>query len=181
MFFENTEDLAQNKLLLLYIIDKSDNSLSNNEITELVLKHNYMNYFMVQQYLSELVTSGFIEYKGHKDRKVYNLLEKGKTALTYFEKRIPDDIRKQILKLFSKDAEKKNKSTHIVGDYYKKSNNEYTVNLKLIENAETLLSLYLSVPSKKQAEKICQVWKDKTEYIYKNLLNILFDDDITSF
>lgn len=180
MFLENTEDLAQNKLLLMYIIDKSDNLLSNNEITELVLKYNYMNYFLVQQYLSELIGSGFLEYKYSGDKKVYILLEKGKTALSYFEKRIPDDIRKQILSLFSKDIEKKNKPTHIVGEYFKKSNNEYTVNLKLIENAETLMSLYLSVPTKKQAEKICQVWKDRTEYIYKNLLNILVDDEITS-
>lgn len=63
MFLENTEELAQNKLLLLYIIDKSNSSLTNNELTELVLKNNYMNYFLVQQYLSELIESGFIEYK----------------------------------------------------------------------------------------------------------------------
>lgn len=180
MFFENTEELAQNKLLLLYIIDKSNNSLTNNEITELVLKNNYMNYFLVQQYLSELVNSGFIEYKKIKDKNVYILLEKGKATLSYFEGRIPNDTKKQILSLFSKDDEEKNKPTHIVGEYYKNSNNEYTVNLKLIEKSETLFSLYLSVPTKNQAEHICQVWKNKTEYIYKNLLNMLVDDEITS-
>ena len=45
MFIENTESLAQNKLLLLYIIDKSENSLTNEEITEFLLENNYMNIF----------------------------------------------------------------------------------------------------------------------------------------
>ena len=44
MFTENTEELAQNKLLLLFIINKSK-PLTNEEITEFILENNYMNYF----------------------------------------------------------------------------------------------------------------------------------------
>ncbi|NLX61220.1 MAG: DUF4364 family protein [Tissierellia bacterium] len=180
MFLENTEELAQNKLLLLYIIDRSNSSLTNNEITELVLKNNYMNYFLVQQYLSELVNSGFVEYKKNKDKNknVYIIHEKGKAALSYFEGRIPKEIKEEILSIFPNNEEVI-KSTNIIGEYYKNASNEYTVNLKLIEKGETLFSLYLSVPTKEQAEHICQVWKNKTEYIYKNLLNMLVDDKIT--
>lgn len=178
MFFENTEDLAQNKLLLLFIIDKSNNSLTNNEITELVLKYNYMNYFLIQQYLSELLNSGFIEYKKVNDKEVYSLLEKGKSTLSYFESRIPEDTKNEILSLFSNENDKQKKATQIAGNFYKKSDNEYVVNLKLIENGESLFSLYLNVPTKKQAEHILRVWKEKTEYIYKNLLNMLIDDDL---
>ena len=36
MLIENTEELAQNKLLLLYIIDRPQVPLSNSEITEFV-------------------------------------------------------------------------------------------------------------------------------------------------
>lgn len=54
------------------------------------------------------------------------------------------------------------------------------VNLKLVENEETLFSLYLNVPTDKEADKICHTWKNNTEYIYKNILNILVDEKITS-
>ena len=67
MFNDNTEELAQNKLILLYIIDKSQSSLSNSQITEIVLEDNYMNYFLIQQFLSELVKSKFIEYTKNKE------------------------------------------------------------------------------------------------------------------
>lgn len=179
MFFENTEELAQNKLLLLYIIDSSQNSLSNNELTEFVLQNNYMNYFLVQQYLSELIDSGFIEYKDNENKKIYFLLEKGKATLSYFEDRIPKATKENITVNFF-NHESNNKTTKILGEYSKIKDNEYTVNLRLIEKNETLFNLYLSVATEKQAQKICEVWQNKTEYIYKNLLNMLADDEITS-
>ena len=81
MFIENTEELAQNKLLLLYIIDKSSVQLSNQDITELILEKNYMNYFLIQQYLSELVRTSFIEVVESDSKKVYKVLEKGSITL----------------------------------------------------------------------------------------------------
>ena len=93
MFAENTEELAQNKLLLLYIIDKAEKPLTNEEITEFMLENNYMNYFLIQQYLSELTSSKFIEYVHEDDKKIYKMLNKGKITLYYFQDRIPEDIK----------------------------------------------------------------------------------------
>jgi predicted transcriptional regulator len=180
MFIENTEELAQNKLLLLYIMDKSENHLTNGEITEFVLEKNYMNYFLIQQYLSELMESNFIEYIDEEGKKVYMLLNKGKITLSYFEDRISANIKKDISDKFIQIKENEKKATQVIGEYFQKSPNEYIVNLKLIENTEKLFSLYLNVATIKQAEIICDTWKNNTEYIYKNLLNMLADDKITS-
>ena len=180
MFIENTESLAQNKLLLLYIIDKSENSLTNEEITEFLLENNYMNYFLIQQYLSELIQSGFIEYINKKDKKIYILLNKGKITLSFFEDRISTKIKEEISDKFIKIKEDEKIATQVTGEYFQKCPDKYIVNLKLVENTETLFSLYLNVTTIKQAEKICNTWKDNTEFIYKNLLNMLADDKIIS-
>ena len=180
MFIENTEELAQNKLLLLYIIDKSENSLSNEEISEFVLEKNLMNYFLIQQYLSELIESNFIEYVDTEDKKVYILLDKGKITLSYFEDRISTSIKEEICAKFTKIKEDEKKATQIIGEYFQKTDNEYIVNLRLIENTQNLFSLYLNVVTEKEGEIICNTWKSNTEYIYKNLLNMLVDDKITS-
>ncbi|NLV88030.1 MAG: DUF4364 family protein, partial [Tissierellia bacterium] len=82
MYLGNTEELAQNKLLLLYIIKFSNRTFTNNELTEFVLERNYMNYFFIQQYLSELVDSHFIEKTNTDSKEVYKLLEKGEIALS---------------------------------------------------------------------------------------------------
>ena len=176
MYLGNTEELAQNKLLLLYIIKFSNRTFTNNELTEFVLERNYMNYFFIQQYLSELVDSHFIEKTNTDSKEVYKLLEKGEIALSYFEDRIPNSIKEELEIDFKRFKNKNKKETQVVSDYYSKENNQYVVNLKLVENEEVLFSLYLDVATKEQAELICERWSNNTEYIYKNIINILTED-----
>ena len=179
MFIENTEELAQNKLLLLYLIKLSPNTFTNSEITEFVLTKNYMNFFLVQQYLSELTESNFIETVEENSREIYNILEKGEIALSYFQDRIPNKIKEELNKEFGK-IEKQNKiETQVITDYYEKANNQYVVNLKLMENEDTLFSLYLDVATKKHVELICNRWKEEPEFIYQNIINILTNEKTT--
>ncbi|WP_353092561.1 DUF4364 family protein [Tissierella praeacuta] len=179
MFIENTEELAQNKLLLLYIIKSSPNPFTNGEIIEFVLEKNYMNFFLVQQYLIELVDSKFVELISDDEKEVYNILEKGEVALSYFEDRISNKVKEELNKEFNQ-IEKENKiKTQVLTDYYEKANNQYVVNLKLIENEDTLFSLYLDVSTKKHVELICNKWKENPGFIYQNIINILIDENIT--
>lgn len=179
MFIENTEELAQNKLLLLYLIKLSPNTFTNSEVTEFVLTKNYMNFFLVQQYLSELTESNFIETVEDNSREIYNILEKGEIALSYFQDRIPNKIKEELNREFGK-IEKQNKiETQVVTDYYEKANNQYVVNLKLMENEDTLFSLYLDVSTKKHVDLICNRWKEDPEFIYQNIINILTNEKTT--
>lgn len=175
MFIENTEELAQSKLLLLYIIDKSETPLTNAQITEFVLENNYMNYFLIQQFLSELVASQFIENSRNGNKEIYTLLEKGKITLDYFIDRIPEEIKKDIDKNFKIKEEEIKRETQVIGDCFKKNENEYIVNLKLVENDTTLFSLYLNVVSNEQAKTICDNWKTDPSKIYQQILNTLIN------
>ena len=179
MFIENTEELAQNKLLLLYVIKTSINPFNNNQITEFMLEKNYMNYFLVQQYLSELISSGFIEVVVQDSEEVYNIIEKGEIALSYFEERIPDKVKSELNDEFIKVEKEEEFETQVITEYYEKENNQFVVNLKLVENEDTLFSLYLDVATKKQADLICERWKENTEYIYQNIINLLTDEKTT--
>lgn len=177
MFIENTEELAQNKLLLLYIIDKSEVPLTNAQITEFVLENNYMNYFLIQQFLSELVNSKFVEYSKKDVKECYTLLSKGKTTLNYFIDRIPESIKKDINDKFEVKKQEIKRETQIIGDYFKKSDTEYVVNLKLVENDVSLFSLYLNVVSSNQAKLICNNWKSNPNYVYQEILKTLIKED----
>ena len=44
MMFEDTLELAENKLLLLYIFDKIKIPITNNKITQIILENNFINY-----------------------------------------------------------------------------------------------------------------------------------------
>lgn len=177
MFTDNTEELAQNKLILLYIIKKSPQLFTKEGINNYILENNYMNYFFLQQYLLDLVNSKFISYSLDKEtgEYIYKLEKEGDLTLNYFSSKIPEDIKNKLhedFKISKKNIEIK---TQVLSEYYKNDSNEYIVNLKLVENQDTLFSLYLNVVSEDQAKIIENKWKESTDEIYSKVMNIFIN------
>lgn len=175
MFTENTEELAQNKLIILYIINMADIPMDNSDITQFVLENSYMNYFMVQQYLSELVASNFIKFYSKDGHEYYEITQKGTKTLDYFIDRIPEHVKKDIDEKYNIKKNEMIKETQIIGSYYKKNKSEYIVTLKVIEKDITLFNLSLNVVSNKQAKMICETWKNNPQEIYEKVLNLLIN------
>ncbi len=172
MFTDNTAEMAQNKLLLLYIINESPYSFSKNQLTEFILEKNYMNYFFLQQYLSELIETDFIKISTEDEDAKYIISEKGKITLKYFDTKIPKSIKQELETEFNTQKLIQKKEAQVFSEYFQKEDNQYTVNLKLVENEDVLFSLYLNVASAKQAKMICQAWKEKPDSIYRNIINL---------
>lgn len=173
MFSDTTEELAQNKLLLLYIIKLSSSEFTKTELTNFILEKDLLNYFSIQQYLGELVEAQFLEAIEEDKEVRYNILEKGESALYYFSSKIPKDIRESLKEDFKVQEIEKQKETQVIGEYYEKDNGQYMVNLRLVENGEVLYSLYLNVASMEQAQLICKSWKERTDKIYIDTINML--------
>ena len=70
--FENSAELAENKLLVLYTLQRLNRLISNSQLTEILLQNNLINYFTLQQCISELEESNFIHYDKVNEK---NLLE----------------------------------------------------------------------------------------------------------
>lgn len=177
MFVEDSKELAQHKLILLYIINKIDFQATNSEITQFVLENNVMNYFYVQQYLSELINTKFIEIDNDDDKEYYELTKLGEDTLKYFDYKIPNEIKESIDIKYEERLEQKKKETQILADYFKKNDLEFIVTLKVIENEITLFNLTLNVPSIKQAKVICNNWKDNPQDIYKKIFDLVISKD----
>ncbi|MGO1369182.1 MAG: DUF4364 family protein [Senegalia sp. (in: firmicutes)] len=173
MFIENSDELAQNKLILLYIFEKIDYPITNSEITQFVLENNHMNYFLVQQYLSELVSTNFISIKTQDGNEYYNITNNGKKVLGLFEGRISINTKEIIDDKCSIKKQEKIKEKQIIGNYYKKNDVEYIVNLKVVENDNTIFTLSLNVVSNEQAKMICNNWRENPQIIYKDFIDIL--------
>ena len=81
--YDNTRALAENKLIILYLIEKIEIPLSNSEICQFALEKNLMDYFSVQQYLSELVDSGLLEMTTENNSTRYTTTPPGKETPNY--------------------------------------------------------------------------------------------------
>ncbi|VYU08108.1 DUF4364 family protein [Clostridium tertium] len=175
--YENSAELAENKLLVLYVMDSLKQPITNTQLTEIILENNFINYFTLQQYISELISTDFLRYEVVNDKNLINITEKGRNTLSFFADRI-SAIKKKIIDDYLHsiiDSIKKELTIH--SDYTIGKDDSFLVNLQALENDNLLMSLKVSVPSKKQALSLCNRWKENPSDIYTKIMNSLFSDD----
>ena len=175
--FENTTELAENKLLLLYVLEVLNRPISNTQLTEIVLENNLINYFTLQQYISELDSSQFISYKDVNEKKLLIITKKGENVLSFFKDRISPSKIAIVNSYLNDKLDLIKKELTVQSDYTLEKNDSFLVDLKALEDNSTLMELKISVPTKKQAISLCSRWQNNPSDIYTNIVNLLFSED----
>ena len=93
---ESIRQLAEHKLIILYLLQKMGIALSNSEICQFLLEKNYMDYFSVQQYLAELVEAGWLEKSREQNNTRYTITDEGEETVNYFLNHISEDAKVEI-------------------------------------------------------------------------------------
>ncbi len=174
--FNNSQESAENKLIILLVMNQFSIPLTNSQVMEFVLEKDYMNYFFLQQALGELVSSGMLEYSQSDENFFYLITEKGKNTLQYFSERLELQLRASIEKSVSLKKQMLLRELQVLADYVKERDNEYIVDLKVVENNITLIELKLNVVSNKQAKQICEKWKNEAPHLYGDILKLLVEE-----
>ena len=162
------------KLMILYMLNRLDCQLTNTQLSSFFIENNYTDYFNIQQTLSELVTSGFVEKVMIRNTSYYSITGEGYTSLTFFKNQIPRGALEDINSFLDahKNALKNEVGTQ--SDYYKHIDGDYIAHCKVSEGKSLLYEINVSVPSEEEAKRICQNFRGYSEdiysYIMKNLL-----------
>lgn len=175
--YETSAELAENKLLVLYVIKSLRQPISKIQLTEIILENNFINYFTLQQYISELEIAEFVEYIEKNNKKLITITTKGENVLSIFNDRISPIKRDIIDNYISKAIDNIKKELTIHSDYTIEKNNSFIVNLKALEDETLLIDLKISVPTKKQATSLCNRWKENPSDIYTKIVQVLFSDE----
>ncbi len=171
--FEDTLELAENKLLLLYLFNKIKFPVSNNQITQIVLENNFINYFTLQQYLTELVSSNFLKCTDESGNHRFAITEKGNKVLSLFGNRISETKIETIDNYLGQKINNIKKEVTVTADYTIEHKNNFIVNLKALENDSILIDIKINVGSNKQARDLCQKWKNDSSELYNKIIQLL--------
>lgn len=166
----SNQELSLNKLIILYMLNILQKPLSNSKISEFILNKNYTNYFSLQEYLGQMLESELIKVISKAHMSFYEITETGKTTLDFFENRIPDSIKQEIVDYLKENKYEIKNSLEISAEYIPGLKGDYLVHCIAKENKEIILELKLTVYDKEYAIKICNNWNLKNHEIYKNLL-----------
>ena len=169
----DNETLAENKVLILYILNNVKEAMTNNSLYKIVLAVVDMNYFYFQQFLLDLIEHKFVMHYQNDENTLYQITEKGKETLELTEDLLPGIMKLQVdtnLKSAIEDVAEENS---IVAEYIPKNENNYIVICKIVEHNECLFEIKTFAGSREQAKQIVDNWKSYAIQIYPKLLETL--------
>lgn len=172
-----SRELAENKIILLYIINNLEAPVSNLLLTKIVLENKLMNYIFLQQYLDELCEGKLLEKTDSDDKLSYRISPAGMQSLDYFVSIIAAGTKSRIDEALTNNKKRIKHESNIVSDFAAINENQYLISLKILEGNFTYIDLKLTVGSKNDAIKICNNWTQNNQKLYKKILSDITDEE----
>lgn len=171
----NHDQLAlYNKLLVLYMLNRSAFPLTQAQIYDFLLGKNYVNFMNLQLAITELIDTGFVTAESKLNRTYLTITQDGQNSLTFFQNRIDSSFKNEIDDFLSANQFKLRQETSVLADYRKAFSGDYEVRLSVKEKDATIVELTMSVPNLEAAEAVCANWQKKNQSIYQYLAGQLF-------
>lgn len=167
------ETLAENKVLILYVLNRIGKPITNDALLNLVLAVTDMNYFYFQQFLLDLLENKYIMNYSKDEHNFYEITDFGKETLELTKDIIPGIIKLRVDSNFKSEMESFENEHSIVAEYIPRNENYFDITCKIVERNETIFEVKTFAGSPKQAKDIVDNWKNHADEMYPAILNIL--------
>ena len=161
------------KLIVLYMLDVVEGPLSTDQLSGFLLQKEYTNYFKFQEMMENLRESGLITAETSYHRTLYYMTDAGKSTLKFYGDRIPDDVRKDVLAYLYENEVEIREILTVFSDYYPENDGTFKAHCQVRENNRAIIDLTMSMPTKSQAEAVCNQWKQHYSDVYEMLMDTL--------
>ena len=184
---DNTTALAENKVLILYILNQLDSGMIEDGLYKIIASINDVNYFYFKEVLTDLLDSKLVGiFTKDEEESVLRITTEGKNALSLTQDILPGLLKLKADNVFKKELSSITEESSIVAEFIPKNENDYTVKCKIIENNETIFEVKTFAGSRERAKKIVDNWNNNASKIYPQILDILlisstFENDLSNF
>lgn len=161
------------KLMILHMLNQVSFPLTESQISDFFLSHDYTNYFTLKQVLGELIEAKLASMESIHNTCRYEITDDGINTLGFFDKKIPSAITEDIDKYLKDNRFKMRNEVGTTSDYYKGQSGDYIVRNQVREGKSILINLDISVPDEETASHMAANWKEKSSDIYSYIMKSL--------
>jgi len=165
-------DIAEKKILILFFFKTIDMPVGSMQFVRIMLENRFMNYFYMQQYLSELIEEELVNAEKKDGISYYTISDKGLEVLNMFESILPAGLKKLIRDSIAAIRKKIHMETMITADYLPEGDG-YTVLCRIRENDFSLMEIKIAAGTKEDARNICKNWTGFPQEIYLEILDTM--------
>ena len=139
----------------------------------MILEQIDLNYFYFEQFLLDLIEVKYVICYEKDSQKLYKISESGKQTLDLTLDILPGIVKLKVDTNLKSKIEDFENNGSIIAEFTPKSENEYEVECKIIENNEVVFEIKTFAYSREQADNIVRNWKENASTLYPKLLTIL--------
>lgn len=169
----DNDTLAENKILILYLLSILDNPINNDALYRLVLSIQDMNYFYFQQFLLDLENNKYIMNYEKEDEIVYEITESGKSTLDLTIDVLPGIIKRKVDETIKGELREIKNESAVRAEFIPLSEKEFIVKCKIIENSVVIFEIQTLATTREQAVQIVQNWEENSNMIYPKVIQML--------
>ncbi len=170
------EQITLYKLMILYMLEHVDFSLSYTHISDFILERGYTDYFHLQPAIAELAEMGLIHEESIRSSSYYMITPEGEETIGYFRNRIPAEFRSEMDEWLKENRLTMINDIAVLADYYRCTGGDYEVCCRIREKKQQLCELHLTVGDEAMAKAVCSSWKKKSQDLYQYLMNELLEE-----
>ena len=171
------KDLAENKVLILYLLNKLQDGIKNDNLYKIVSSANNINYFYFQELLTDLIESNFVGSFTKDEDTIIKITSDGQNALSLTKSLLPGILKLKADTVFKEELSSIAEQSSIITEYIPKSENNYTVKCKIVEKNETIFEISTFAGSRDRAKQISDNWKNNANEIYPKIINLLLNGE----
>ena len=174
----DNDTLAENKVLILYILNKLKAPINNDALMQLVLSIQDINYFYFQQFLLDLLEDKYINNIEKENDSLYEITELGKETLKLTEDLLPGIIKFRVDNNIKDELDEIKNEVAISSEFMVDDNNNFMVKCKIVENNTTIFEVSTFAGSREQAKLISENWEQNANHIYPKIIDFLVNPSI---
>ena len=171
------EGLAENKVLILYLLNKLQDGIKSDNLYKIVSSANNMNYFYFQELLTDLIESNFVGSFTNDEDTIVKITSDGQNALSLTKSLLPGILKLKADNVFKEELSSIAEESSIITEYIPKDEKNYTVKCKIVEKNETVFEVSTFAGSRDRAKQISDNWKSNANNIYPKIMDLLLDGD----
>lgn len=172
------KSLAQDKVLILYVLNNVKNNITESDLFKLISPVNNINYFYFKQILADLVDSKLVQTYTKEDDTddkpiLYELSNDGKNSLNLTIDVLPGLVKLKIDTILKNEVGNLINEDSIITEYIPENEHSYTVKCKIVENNKNIFEVRTFAGSNENAKLIADNWKENASNIYPKILDLL--------
>ena len=172
---DNITTLAENKVLILYILYLLDKNIKQDDLFKIISSINDINYFYFKQIITDLIDSKLVGIYTKEEEQVIEIPTEGENAYLLTKDVLPGILKLKADNVFQREFSSIEDESSIIAEFIPKNENEYTVKCKIVENNETIFEVRTFAGSRDRAKQIVDNWNKNASSIYPKILNMLLD------